>query len=560
MAALRILCCIDHPIHRVTWELTSRVSGWLLADVPIARIAVLGPEGNVIPCIYGSARPDAIAFAEERFSGQFHKTENAGLSMALTPADREAGSVRLLLETEETIPRYTLCEYPLAGAPVEPLDVSVIEPSADQKGALTRAAEERAAIDSVITELEADSSEPAHIYNAGNDPEEAFYARLRELAAPRILELGSREVVTALNREKAGPGASFVGLDIVAGKNVDIVGDAHELASLFRHESFDAVVSNAVFEHLAMPWKVALEINAILRPGGLVYTRTHHTYPLHEMPWDFWRYGLDAFPTIFHEGTGFRLLNHGAAQSAELLDPLTGERHRDVYLFAEALAEKTGPVDTGAYHWPVPLARVLPETHAYPGASTNLRQDMPAYRGRWTDVLMEFWFRANPGPDRPVLIVESTSSATSAPPDISAIRTTANRLYDALKGVEPDSLGGILFVDTFGQIPCPWALPACLNQYLMRGGCIAIADRQARPAASRPDYWRFSSESYRALLHPGTGFHIVQSVVDEPLHLFPHGGKNDKLAHDWRVPCFARSACVAVKRAEPANAECRWKV
>ncbi len=37
------------------------------------------------------------------------------------------------------------------------------------------------------------------------------------------------------------------------GENVDLVIDAHRLSEYFDKESFDLVISFAVFEHLAMP-------------------------------------------------------------------------------------------------------------------------------------------------------------------------------------------------------------------------------------------------------------------------------------------------------------------
>jgi hypothetical protein len=49
--------------------------------------------------------------------------------------------------------------------------------------------------------------------------------------------------------------------DIKVGENVDIVGDAHRLTSLFKAGQFDFAYSISVFEHLLWPWKVALELN-----------------------------------------------------------------------------------------------------------------------------------------------------------------------------------------------------------------------------------------------------------------------------------------------------------
>lgn len=52
-------------------------------------------------------------------------------------------------------------------------------------------------------------------------------------------------------------------------------GDAHYLFSYFEDgKKFDLIFSSAVFEHLAMPWKVAEEISKMLRCGGYFFVET----------------------------------------------------------------------------------------------------------------------------------------------------------------------------------------------------------------------------------------------------------------------------------------------
>jgi len=97
-------------------------------------------------------------------------------------------------------------------------------------------------------------------------------------------------------------------LDVVQGPNVDVVGDAHALSAHFEPESFDAMYSVSTFEHLAMPWKVALEAHKVLRPGGLAYFVTHQSLGMHELPWDFWRYSDTSWNSLFNSYTGFRVL------------------------------------------------------------------------------------------------------------------------------------------------------------------------------------------------------------------------------------------------------------
>ncbi len=79
----------------------------------------------------------------------------------------------------------------------------------------------------------------------------------------------------------------YQGFDIVAGENVDVVGDAHQLSKHFSSKTFDFCFSVSVFEHLMWPWKVVLELNDVMKVGGMVFAQSHPTWPKHEIPWDF---------------------------------------------------------------------------------------------------------------------------------------------------------------------------------------------------------------------------------------------------------------------------------
>ncbi len=134
-----------------------------------------------------------------------------------------------------------------------------------------------------------------------------FVDQLRTLKAGVVLEIGSRARSAITYRSFIPQQLEYVGMDILPGPNVDLVGDAHELEALFGRHRFVAAFSRSVFEHLAMPWKVALELNKVLRPGGFVFNSSHQTWPLHEEPWDFWRFSTNSWRTIFNAASGFEV-------------------------------------------------------------------------------------------------------------------------------------------------------------------------------------------------------------------------------------------------------------
>lgn len=151
-----------------------------------------------------------------------------------------------------------------------------------------------------------------------NKPRIAYHGNLYSYLATfandarfRILEIGSREVVSASIWKYFVPNCDYVGFDVLPGKNVDVVGDAHKLSEHFEPESFDVVIALAVFEHLAMPWVVAEEIEKVLKPGGLVLIETHFSFNEHESPWHFFQFNKNGLESLFNPGLGFEVIDSG---------------------------------------------------------------------------------------------------------------------------------------------------------------------------------------------------------------------------------------------------------
>ncbi len=134
-----------------------------------------------------------------------------------------------------------------------------------------------------------------------------FIREINDNEGARLLDLGGR-ARSGVERRTMFPKAECTVLDILPGQGVDIVGDAHAMSALFPPNSFDAIFSVSVFEHLLMPWVVAMEMNAVLKPGGLAFLFTHQTIGMHDQPWDFWRFSDTAWEGLFNRNTGFEIL------------------------------------------------------------------------------------------------------------------------------------------------------------------------------------------------------------------------------------------------------------
>ena len=129
-------------------------------------------------------------------------------------------------------------------------------------------------------------------------------AEREEFIDKRVLEVGSCFVNGSVRPivEKFLAPREYLGVDIEAGKFVDVVMPAEELVNRFGRESFDVVISTETLEHVA-DWRlVVTNMKEVLREGGTMYLTTRSFgFRAHSAPYDYWRYEVDDFKSIFRE-------------------------------------------------------------------------------------------------------------------------------------------------------------------------------------------------------------------------------------------------------------------
>jgi SAM-dependent methyltransferase len=81
---------------------------------------------------------------------------------------------------------------------------------------------------------------------------------------------------------------SWVGFDVPESASADVHGYAEGLP--FPDASFETVLCTEVLEHVEKPQQVLHEIARVLRSGGHLILTTPFYWPLHEEPYDFFRY------------------------------------------------------------------------------------------------------------------------------------------------------------------------------------------------------------------------------------------------------------------------------
>jgi len=135
-------------------------------------------------------------------------------------------------------------------------------------------------------------------------------SRLSQQADPVVLVVGGAERGFG-HDELDDVDGLMMSFDVYDTQLVDFLADGHEIP--LRDETVDAVVVQAVLEHVLEPHTVVAELHRVLRDGGFVYAETPFMQQVHEGAYDFTRFTERGHRWLFRE---FSQLDSGALRGA----------------------------------------------------------------------------------------------------------------------------------------------------------------------------------------------------------------------------------------------------
>lgn len=127
--------------------------------------------------------------------------------------------------------------------------------------------------------------------------------------------------------------SNVVNFEIVPYPSTDVCGVGEKLP--FISESFDAVISVAVLEHVKDPWRCAKEIVRVLKPGGQLFCCVPFLQPMHGYPDHYYNMTESGLKNLFIEDMD--ILKHSTNQSTLPIWTLSWILNS----WAEGLSEKT---------------------------------------------------------------------------------------------------------------------------------------------------------------------------------------------------------------------------
>lgn len=134
-------------------------------------------------------------------------------------------------------------------------------------------------------------------YHRMQEFRERFLAS-REQEPLIICDYGSFDVNGSYRPIFEEPAWRYFGIDMAAGKNVDVVLQDPYSWHALTTRSVDVVVSGQAFEHTEYFWVTILEIYRILKRGGLCCIIAPATGPEHRYPVDCWRIYQDGMRAL----------------------------------------------------------------------------------------------------------------------------------------------------------------------------------------------------------------------------------------------------------------------
>jgi SAM-dependent methyltransferase len=104
----------------------------------------------------------------------------------------------------------------------------------------------------------------------------------------QVLIIGGGVTGKGMEKFRTNPKIEFTITDVSLTGDIQIICDGHDLP--FKPNTFDAVIAQAVLEHVVDPYRCVEEIHRVLKEDGIVYAETPFMQQVHGGAYDFTRF------------------------------------------------------------------------------------------------------------------------------------------------------------------------------------------------------------------------------------------------------------------------------
>jgi len=98
------------------------------------------------------------------------------------------------------------------------------------------------------------------------------------------------------------PQHEYVGSDMREGPGVDMLLDLHDID--LPSDSVGTILCFDTLEHVEYPHRALEQIHRVLKPDGIAVISSVMDFPIHDYPYDYWRFTPEAFKSILKPFNG----------------------------------------------------------------------------------------------------------------------------------------------------------------------------------------------------------------------------------------------------------------
>jgi SAM-dependent methyltransferase len=132
-----------------------------------------------------------------------------------------------------------------------------------------------------------------------------WVGKYRDRVRGPVLEIGSRHYAASVSNDFRAlcGGQEYVGVDMSAGANVDLVVDFTQDFSLVSEQlggrRFGTILCMSVMEHVSDIIPFAKNLTEITTPGGVLFLSVPFVWRFHGYPSDYWRFSPEGVKQLF---------------------------------------------------------------------------------------------------------------------------------------------------------------------------------------------------------------------------------------------------------------------
>jgi SAM-dependent methyltransferase len=126
-----------------------------------------------------------------------------------------------------------------------------------------------------------------------------FLEKLVPRAGGPVLEIGAKDYGSTTSFRDLYRDEEYVGVDLEAGKGVDVVADLTAGLGGLQEGGFALAICCSVLEHTPQPWALAANITRLLRADGQLYLSVPWVWRYHAYPDDYFRFSPRGVQVLF---------------------------------------------------------------------------------------------------------------------------------------------------------------------------------------------------------------------------------------------------------------------